>query len=1108
VTHTGANSPTSVELTVLSDQVELGPVFRVNVGGPLVSDATLDWSEDTTANPSPYLNADNNTATYSPGAFGGTNNTGAPDSVFSTERYDFSSAPNMIWTFPVDSGSYEVNLYFAETYFPLSDPGDRVFDVTVEGIVELDDYDVGAQVGYATAIMESIPVVVTDGDIVVEFLHEVENPNVKAIEIVQLADEPVSTLAASPNPVDFGQVDVTATETVTLSNEGNAGDPDIEITAINISGPDAAEFSHNFSGPVTLSPGNTTTVDVTFTPVTEGLKSAMLDITHDGVNTPLSVELSGSHGETFDSGVLYRVNAGGPQITDTPMAWSQDTAANPSPYVNAFAIGNQTYNPGVFSGTNATGAPDGLFAAERWDPSSGPAMLWEFPVEPGIYDVNLYFAEIYGLLGDPGDRVFDVTIEGELVLDDYDISADVGFNVAVLKSFQVPVEDGAVTIEFLHEVENPAIKGLEIVGVSPLPDAELVAAPSPQDFGAVQVGTPATETITLTNNGSGALAPDIEITSMTLTGTNAAEFSHTFTTPVLVAPGDSTTVDVTFTPASLGAKTAALEIAHDGANSPLVVDLSGEGVGLELVALPEQIDFGTVYVGNTATTPLTLTNNGGAAAPDIEITNVTLTGADAAEFDHNFTAPILVPGGDSVVLDVAFAPTSTGAKVATLEITHDGENSPLLVDLSGSGAIQPPPQARVEVNPTSGIDADTSTAGSFMLYNGSTGGQKVVSVTFDLSTAMLPDIVFDPNGLAGDTSATCLSADNYALETGFVNPADPCTDPFNGAKDGGYTGLEVSFTDFAPGEIFYFSVDVDPTSIQGSAAPGPNNAGNVSGVELVGTTVVMNFDDGNSLTYQLTKLSDEAYGAGNYLLSTPPAAPTISVLGVASSPATVNDANQTVRVTGIEGTKVSLLVAEAGLYEPTSGGFDIDPFEANSMVNVTEYTATINGGYVDIPVTLSKTDADSGMNFITAVTEGFGRRSNLSNVILLQYEPGLSEPTVVEAESPQVTRIGTWIAQKSRLASDQLYLYNNGGDDDILELTFEGTSVEVIYIQHFSLGTMAIEVDGVVHLTVDTAGDTAFMQSAMVDYLGEGTHTLRVYAVGDGTIAVDAFAIR
>jgi hypothetical protein len=37
---------------------------------------------------------------------------------------------------------------------------------------------------------------------------------------------------------------------------------------------------------------------------------------------------------------------------------------------------------------------------------------------------------------------------------------------------------------------------------------------------------------------------------------------------------------------------------------------------------------------------------------------------------------------------------------------------------------------------------------------------------------------------------------------------------------------------------------MEPTSIKGSAAPGPSNAGKISGLELTGATITIVFSDG------------------------------------------------------------------------------------------------------------------------------------------------------------------------------------------------------------------------------------------------------------------------
>ena len=58
---------------------------------------------------------------------------GTPAALFQTERWDQIAGSEMQWNFPVAPGSYEVRLYFAETYANAQKVGGRVFDVLIEG---------------------------------------------------------------------------------------------------------------------------------------------------------------------------------------------------------------------------------------------------------------------------------------------------------------------------------------------------------------------------------------------------------------------------------------------------------------------------------------------------------------------------------------------------------------------------------------------------------------------------------------------------------------------------------------------------------------------------------------------------------------------------------------------------------------------------------------------------------------------------------------------------------------------------------------------------------------------------------------------------------------
>ena len=117
-----------------------------------------------------------------------------------------------------------------------------------------------------------------------------------------------------------------------------------------------------------------------------------------------------------------------------------------------------------------------------------------------------------------------------------------------------------------------------------------------------------------------------------------------------------------------------------------------------------------------------------------------------------------------------------------------------------------------------GIDASTFAGGSFQLENLSDAGERIVRVQFDLSTALLPDLVFDPaDGTpAGELVAKDFTADSGSAVTGLQSHS------FSSENDDGYYGLEIVFGTFDPnanpsGTDFTFSIDIDPTSIQGYA---------------------------------------------------------------------------------------------------------------------------------------------------------------------------------------------------------------------------------------------------------------------------------------------------
>ena len=107
---------------------------------------------------------------------------------------------------------------------------------------------------------------------------------------------------------------------------------------------------------------------------------------------------------------------------------------------------------------------DELYITERYGSDFG----YEVQLDEGTYQVVLHFVELYwgapglGVDGGTGDRVFDVSIEGAVVLDDYDIFSEVGALFATQKEFEVMVSDGMLNIDLLSSVDNAKITAIEI----------------------------------------------------------------------------------------------------------------------------------------------------------------------------------------------------------------------------------------------------------------------------------------------------------------------------------------------------------------------------------------------------------------------------------------------------------------------------------------------------------------------------------------------------------------------------------------------------------------------------------------------------------------------
>ena len=99
--------------------------------------------------------------------------------IYQSEHYSMTAFSRKL-----PNGKYTAKLHLAETFENITAPGERVFSFNVQGH-EFKDFDVFVKAGGAArAYIETVPVEVTNGTFKIDFVTNVENPQINAIEII------------------------------------------------------------------------------------------------------------------------------------------------------------------------------------------------------------------------------------------------------------------------------------------------------------------------------------------------------------------------------------------------------------------------------------------------------------------------------------------------------------------------------------------------------------------------------------------------------------------------------------------------------------------------------------------------------------------------------------------------------------------------------------------------------------------------------------------------------------------------------------------------------------------------------------------------------------
>ncbi|MEK7949824.1 malectin domain-containing carbohydrate-binding protein [Luteolibacter soli] len=268
------------------------------------------------------------------------------------------------------------------------------------------------------------------------------------------------------------------------------------VTAVAFTGTTAADTvtftGHNrYTGDTTVGTTATFTLangaSMLFKPGSNGVSNKIAGTGTANLNGKLKLDLSAASPANGNSWSLVDVGAlretFGASFAVTDAAWISPAATKVNASANAigdFVSGTSYVSGGnIYTGgsgpINLTGvtdpAPEAVYIAERYG-----NMTYTFGglTIGNNYKVRLHFAEVFHNAANK--RKFDVTINGVLQLDDYDIWVAAGNaqKKAVIEERTVAANaSGAIIINFANVVDNGKICGIEIIDTrpgSPTPD--------------------------------------------------------------------------------------------------------------------------------------------------------------------------------------------------------------------------------------------------------------------------------------------------------------------------------------------------------------------------------------------------------------------------------------------------------------------------------------------------------------------------------------------------------------------------------------------------------------------------------------------------------------
>lgn len=611
----------------------------------------------------------------------------------------------------------------------------------------------------------------------------------------------------SPKELDLGMEQVGSRSTETSLRISNTGAAPLNISTAVLGGENAADFAKTADGcsGISVAPGGTCIIRVTFVPKQSDARHATLTISHNAGRVPAVISLTGvgiapspefsprtlqfdSQGvETASAAKTITLTNGNPAELRIRDVWISGPSADdftktsdsctgatlasgrtctiqiafsPKLTGNHEAIVNIADNAadspqtvtlsgmGIAAGAIATISPTSLdFGSKDVGTPSAPQSI--VITSKGSEPVSIEDVTIVGAKAGAFEKISDTCAGATL-------PPGAACTIRVVFTPDDPVSLESRLTVTTRESSVPLTVALSGTGVVAGPRIRF--DPASLQFPNQEVSSRSpVQMITVSNLGTSPL----KISDVSVTGANADDFvlGNSGCGRTLIVPGDSCQIRVTFTPRDSGARTAILTVTANTAGPSPTVSLSGTGIGPIPAIEPTSIDFGDqADRQRSAPRTINLTNHGSAPW---KIRTLSVTGADSSDFlkMNDQCAGATLSPNSSCSVSVVFMPRAPGDRNATLTITDNTGESPHSVTLHGTSLSAPVPQASI-----SAARLDFGTIGV---------GSRSVAQTIEVKSTGPSALEISHVGIAG-ADASAFDIVSSRCERGSIQPGTSC----------------------------------------------------------------------------------------------------------------------------------------------------------------------------------------------------------------------------------------------------------------------------------------------------------------------------------------------